>query len=869
MKVKNPTVPLLKPVDRPLLVQLSQIQPVTEDKDFCHDLQPQAIDEPSTTTAEIDKIHVPLISAHVDSELFPPMKLTIKNSLRSFQTQMRQCLYDYPELLDEFRRSIFGRYLDIDFIPVPALVWPLLVRLSKMERSSDIWFVLKGVPIRYSIVEFALITGLNCSFLDKDRYEKDYDEHERANFIHCNWPAALRGGRENKVSYKTILHRFKQLCKNLKDNNQGKREEAHREVIRVAILMFIVMVLLGPARRNASVPDWILGKVACSCSLEVFPWGTWAFLESLNSLNKNLQKKLDEIICKKKSRTLCYTGFLLPISILLFECVPDFAKTFAFKDQQSVQASPRICLWKLKRRKKIDHKDVDEALQSVKSVQSILAPDSREAEADWVLSLKPLHEDHLDSELNAYVRHLEKKLVLIPVCSTRSKSRKQEVEFKETPPPKKARVDYPHMGNEVIHELRDYPPTPNNWKGQVDSTAVAKLMEQLVCFENKFDDFRENVLNRLVSIEGHVVLLKRRVSEYDAEKEIHGCTAPDESQKGCVQDLLSMVGFVRPSSQMSDQNKNTNKQVQPSSHTESSQMDCEDVVVITQETGRGQRIKRPSYKQGYRSTMYCQKPKSSAPSNDTLEAFRVFIHKAIEEKREVQCNLYKTSESEGKARRWWTELLTPGGWLGDLHMDEYMFVLRRRVHEEKISHVVVLTEFFSGMCERNARDPIFPEVRERMKEIVDGTYGAPYIKPWKNISFVYFPHNIGRSHWVAIRADFEKGKLTVFDSLRTFMDILALETELIHLRKMFPILAHHCGLGPHTAHRKPLWDVVRPNAPQQITNDCGVFALKFIELNMQRRPFDDLQNNNSKQISLLRLRMAYDICLEYQLSLQV
>ncbi|CAH9136923.1 unnamed protein product [Cuscuta epithymum] len=101
------------------------------------------------------------------------------------------------------------------------------------------------------------------------------------------------------------------------------------------------------------------------------------------------------------------------------------------------------------------------------------------------------------------------------------------------------------------------------------------------------------------------------------------------------------------------------------------------------------------------------------------------------------------------------------------------------------------------------------------------------------------------------------------------MDILALETELIHLRKMFPILAHHCGLGPHTAHRKPLWDVVRPNAPQQITNDCGVFALKFIELDMQRRPFDDLQNNNSKQISLLRLRMAYDICLEYQLSLQV
>ncbi|CAH9057597.1 unnamed protein product, partial [Cuscuta epithymum] len=119
-------------------------------------------------------LKVPSLSPLVDSSRFPSkMKLTIKSSLTAFKDEMKY-LRDFPDLISEFRECVFGRYLDVNFIPPPTLLWPLLSRIAKTETDSEQWFVLKGVPVRYSITEFALISGLNCGTLNVDNYEDDF-----------------------------------------------------------------------------------------------------------------------------------------------------------------------------------------------------------------------------------------------------------------------------------------------------------------------------------------------------------------------------------------------------------------------------------------------------------------------------------------------------------------------------------------------------------------------------------------------------------------------------------------------------------------------------------------------------------------------
>ncbi|CAH9114126.1 unnamed protein product, partial [Cuscuta europaea] len=102
------------------------------------------------------------------------MKLTVRQNLDEFQGLMFDNLGRFPTLMSRFRGSVFGRYIDVSFIPVPSLLWPLLSRLAKIDRDSEAWFVVKGVPVRYSITEFALISGLTCSPLEKN-YANDFD----------------------------------------------------------------------------------------------------------------------------------------------------------------------------------------------------------------------------------------------------------------------------------------------------------------------------------------------------------------------------------------------------------------------------------------------------------------------------------------------------------------------------------------------------------------------------------------------------------------------------------------------------------------------------------------------------------------------
>lgn len=69
-----------------------------------------------------------------------------------------------PEELDFLRNSTFGKVLAIEENPPfsGAFGQYVVVRLLKVNKKYEVWFLFAGNPVKMSLREFAIITGLNC-----------------------------------------------------------------------------------------------------------------------------------------------------------------------------------------------------------------------------------------------------------------------------------------------------------------------------------------------------------------------------------------------------------------------------------------------------------------------------------------------------------------------------------------------------------------------------------------------------------------------------------------------------------------------------------------------------------------------------------
>nr|VDD54918.1 unnamed protein product [Brassica oleracea] len=68
------------------------------------------------------------------------------------------------EEVDIIRRSSFGKLIDIEDKPIFSGIFAryLLSRQLKTKKKHEIWFRFAGKPVRFSLREFAIVTGLPC-----------------------------------------------------------------------------------------------------------------------------------------------------------------------------------------------------------------------------------------------------------------------------------------------------------------------------------------------------------------------------------------------------------------------------------------------------------------------------------------------------------------------------------------------------------------------------------------------------------------------------------------------------------------------------------------------------------------------------------
>ena len=182
-------------------------------------------------------------------------------------------------------------------------LWMLLVRTIKVDKKRQAWFVVNEVPIRYSIREHGLISGLYCH-----TYPENYESIGSLKFAkkYFQQPPKKKGDDppELKVTAADVLKKLKKM----------KYDGSH-ERLRMAVLYFLATVIHQRSRYGTPIDHFLLRMVNDLRVCHTFPWGRYTFDDSLKEIKHMVKHFRGKIPTVKASWT--FPGFINPLEVII------------------------------------------------------------------------------------------------------------------------------------------------------------------------------------------------------------------------------------------------------------------------------------------------------------------------------------------------------------------------------------------------------------------------------------------------------------------------------------------------------------------------------------------------------------------------
>ncbi|KAH0917631.1 hypothetical protein HID58_025291 [Brassica napus] len=177
----------------------------------------------------------------------------------------------------------------------------MMSRQLKVKKKHEVWFRFAGQPIRFSLREFAIVTGLPCgTFPPKSKMKIKETITEKP-----YWPSLF-----GKVEVVTVASVIKML---------HRRTVRDRETrIKFACLAILSSVLL-PTSLNMKISREHAEAIEDLDDFYSFPWGRLAYEMLMNSI-----KERDEISLSQN--TIAVKGFALALQLVLVEAVPSLTE---------------------------------------------------------------------------------------------------------------------------------------------------------------------------------------------------------------------------------------------------------------------------------------------------------------------------------------------------------------------------------------------------------------------------------------------------------------------------------------------------------------------------------------------------------------
>lgn len=246
-------------------------------------------------------------------------KLSTKCRLKEF-VKVFETVYDKEKNEgDWFKETQFGHlievptYLDMNLTPL----WMMLCRRIQSKKEMEVWFLVNGKLIRFSMIEYALISGLPCS-----KYPEGWKKIGTNSFREKHFE------KKKVISYRDVRDRLLELSdfseegqspkKKLSAAARKKRAAALQlEKKKMTVLLFISSVLAHPEKDSAHIGDGILRMVDDLDFCLKFPWGTFSFFYLMDNLHRmDLEGKSSAVFDNKAEQATCnLPGFILPLTV--------------------------------------------------------------------------------------------------------------------------------------------------------------------------------------------------------------------------------------------------------------------------------------------------------------------------------------------------------------------------------------------------------------------------------------------------------------------------------------------------------------------------------------------------------------------------
>ncbi|XP_013700865.1 uncharacterized protein At3g43530-like [Brassica napus] len=194
-------------------------------------------------------------------------------------------------------------------------MWMLLLRTIPLAEEEDTtWFAVNVVPIRYSMREHALISGLDC----RD-YPPNYKKLGSFEFVDRHFQS------HKEITMNSVKTKL------LSMRSCGDR-------LKMAVLFFLGTILRGNRRYNGRMDTFILRVVNDLEVCETFPWGRLTFEDAIHSINKVMKH-----LKGKPKSSVNFPGFIVPLEVLAFECIPALNARYREQVPGCMSNCPRMC----------------------------------------------------------------------------------------------------------------------------------------------------------------------------------------------------------------------------------------------------------------------------------------------------------------------------------------------------------------------------------------------------------------------------------------------------------------------------------------------------------------------------------------------
>ncbi|KAJ4866799.1 hypothetical protein Rs2_51671 [Raphanus sativus] len=204
-----------------------------------------------------------------------------------------------PAEVDHIRSSPFGRLIEIADKPSFSGRFGryILSRQLKVFKKHEAWFLFAGKPIRFSIREFAMVTGLNCSKFPKRGKKKSRNFMEDKPY----WGELFGSLREVPVS---------SVVKML-----AKKTVVDRDIrLKYAYLALVSAVIL-PTTHAPRISVEYAEMIKDLDTFLAHPWGRVSFEMLISSIKERKEVSLLQ-------NTIALKGFVLALQLVIVECVP-------------------------------------------------------------------------------------------------------------------------------------------------------------------------------------------------------------------------------------------------------------------------------------------------------------------------------------------------------------------------------------------------------------------------------------------------------------------------------------------------------------------------------------------------------------------